>query len=85
MEWPIDMPLLVFMLGFTVWAVAPWMGTVSRSLSCDMPYKISCWALIMGSHDLPGHTRRIVFIRRKRPPLSSDNPDAPSLSAVASR
>ncbi|MEK8131188.1 hypothetical protein WMW72_25100 [Paenibacillus filicis] len=85
MEWSIDMPLILLMLGFTVWAAVPWIEAAGYSGVYAVRSSGSSCTLVLKTCERPHKTEHIVLIRRKRPPRSSENSDQPALLSAAGR
>lgn len=76
MEWSMDLSVLMLVLGLSALLVLPRLESTSIRLPFGLSKPIDC-ALVLKSHNRALKSPRTVFVRRKRPPRSSECCDGP--------
>ncbi|WP_159887250.1 hypothetical protein [Paenibacillus puerhi] len=78
-EWSIDVPLLLLMLGFTVWAAVPWLESAGLGRVYAVRGRVASCRIVLKAHAFMHRMQAHRSIRRKRPPRTSENTDEPAL------
>ncbi|WP_201317928.1 MULTISPECIES: hypothetical protein [unclassified Paenibacillus] len=76
MEWSIDLTVLMLVLGLSALLVLPRPELAQVRLPYGLVQPVDC-ALVLKSHNRSLKSLRTVFVRRKRPPRSSECSDSP--------